>query len=254
MTVRKYGWRPSRPDHRNLKYRPHVNASTLPTSVDLRTNPAMPTVWDQGELGSCTAHGGGALHMYMHNLLWPKNEFMPSRLAIYYGERVLEGSVGEDAGASVADCMKVLNQTGAGHETIWPYDITKFTKKPPKQLYLDACKYKVQKYESVDNTQGDLLKTALAAGKPVVGGFTVYESFEGSAVAKTGIVPMPSKDESVLGGHCVLIVGYDDAKQWFIVRNSWGTGWGDSGYCYMPFDYWTNPDLASDCWVASVVA
>ena len=251
--IRKYGWRPSRPDHRNLKYSP-VAQVDLPAAVDLRTNAAMPAVWDQGELGSCTAHGGGALHMFMHTKQWPKAQFMPSRLAIYYGERALEGSINEDSGASVADCLKVLSNTGAGHETLWPYDITKFKVKPSKQLYLDACKYKVQKYEQVDNTKAAMLKTALAAGKPVVFGFTVYESFEGDSVAKTGVVPMPAKTEAVLGGHCVLLVGYDDSKHQWIVRNSWGPSWGDKGYCYFPYAYLTNPDLASDFWVADVVA
>jgi C1A family cysteine protease len=190
----------------------------------------------------------------MHTLQWPKAGFMPSRLAIYYGERSLEGTVSQDAGASVADCLKVLYKTGAGHESIWAYDIAKFTVKPPKQLYLDAAKYKVQKYEQVDNTNATLLKTALAAGKPIVFGFTVYESFEGADVAKTGVVPMPGKDESVLGGHCVLLVGYDDSKKQWIVRNSWGTGWGQAGYCFFPYAYLTNADLASDFWVADVVA
>jgi C1A family cysteine protease len=251
-TIRRYGWRPSRPDHRNFKYSPTPHAA-LPASVDLRKNPAMPAIWDQGELGSCTAHGGGALHCYMHNLN-KAGTFMPSRLGIYYCERDLEGTVKEDAGASVADCLKVLNKTGAGHEKLWPYNIAKFKQKPPKQLYLDAAKYRVQKYEQVDNTNATLLKTALAAGKPVVFGFTVYESFEAESVAKTGVVPMPGKDESVLGGHCVLLVGYDDSKKQWIVRNSWGTGWGDQGYCYFPYAFLTNADLASDFWVADVVA
>jgi C1A family cysteine protease len=150
--------------------------------------------------------------------------------------------------------MKVLSQQGAGHETLWPYNTAKFTQKPPKSYYLDCCKYKIQKYESVDNTQANLLKAALAAGRPVVLGFTVYESFEAAAVAKTGIIPMPAPTESVLGGHCVLLVGYDDSKSQWIVRNSWGTGWGQAGYCEFPYAYLTNPNLASDFWVASVVA
>jgi C1A family cysteine protease len=92
------------------------------------------------------------------------------------------------------------------------------------------------------------MKACLASGYPFIFGFTVYDSFESDAVAKTGIVPMPSKTELVLGGHAVMAVGYDDSKKWFIVRNSWGEDWGDKGYFYIPYDYLTNKNLASDFW------
>jgi C1A family cysteine protease len=98
------------------------------------------------------------------------------------------------------------------------------------------------------------MKGCLASGFPIVGGFSVYSSFESDQVAKTGIVPMPAKNESQLGGHCVLIVGYDDAKQWFIIRNSWSDTWGAQGYCYMPYAYWTNPSLASDFWQIDLIS
>jgi C1A family cysteine protease len=89
---------------------------------------------------------------------------------------------------------------------------------------------------------------------PFAFGFTVYESFESDAVAQTGIVPMPSSNEEVLGGHAVLAVGYDDASTSFIVRNSWGPNWGQKGYYQMPYGYLTNTDLASDFWAIQVVS
>lgn len=92
------------------------------------------------------------------------------------------------------------------------------------------------------------LKGALAAGFPVVLGFTVYESFEGADVAATGVVPMPGAGEKVLGGHCVVAVGYDDSSQRFIIRNSWGAGWGQDGYATMPYPYLLSSSLASDFW------
>jgi C1A family cysteine protease len=73
-------------------------------------------------------------------------------------------------------------------------------------------------------------------------------------VAQTGIVPMPSPQEQLLGGHCVVAVGYDDAQQRFIVRNSWGEGWGKNGYCTMPYAYLTDTDLSSDFWTIRLVA
>ena len=84
-------------------------------------------------------------------------------------------------------------------------------------------------------------------------GFTVYESFESQEVAKTGVVPMPAPGEQVVGGHAVLAVGYDDSAQTFMVRNSWGTGWGQAGYFTMPYAYLTTRGLSSDFWTIRIV-
>ena len=100
----------------------------------------------------------------------------------------------------------------------------------------------------------NLLKGCLAAGYPFVFGFTVYESFESQEVARSGVVPMPSSGEKILGGHAVLAVGYDDSTQRFIVRNSWGTGWGMSGYFTMPYQYVTDSNLADDLWTIRLIA
>ncbi len=92
------------------------------------------------------------------------------------------------------------------------------------------------------------MRACVAEGFPFVFGFTVYESFESQQVARTGIVPMPGRAERVVGGHAVVGVGYHGAEKRFIVRNSWGTGWGMKGYCTMPYDYLANPNLAEDFW------
>jgi C1A family cysteine protease len=76
----------------------------------------------------------------------------------------------------------------------------------------------------------------------------VYDSFETPEVAQTGIVPMPKDTERMLGGHAVMAVGYDEKKQYFFVRNSWGEAWGDRGYFYMPYAYLQNKYLSSDFW------
>jgi len=92
------------------------------------------------------------------------------------------------------------------------------------------------------------MKHTLSAGWPFVFGFVVYESFESGITAQTGIVSMPKKGEKVLGGHAVVAVGYSDDKKWIIVRNSWGSKWGDKGYCYMPYAYFISSSLSSDFW------
>lgn len=206
----------------------------------------MPAVYDQGQLGSCTGNGiAGAIEFDQKKQ--GTTEYTPSRLFIYYNERVIEGTVSQDAGAPIRDGIKVVVKLGAPPEGDWPYDITEFAKKPPATAYTDAKKDIVSSYARVaqDLTQ---MRGCLAAGFPFVFGFTVYDSFESQQVAQTGIVPMPSPGESVLGGHCVVAVGYDDSERHFIIRNSWGTGWCLQGYCFMPYEYLMSRQLANDFW------
>ena len=241
-----YGWIRDLPDDRDFVYgAPLVRfPQGLPPSVDLRSE--CPPVYDQGQLGSCTGNGiAGAIEFDQRKL--GNREFTPSRLFIYYNERVIEGTVSQDAGAQIRDGIKAVATLGAPPETDWPYDIAKFAQRPPPQAYSDAKQDLVSAYARVvqDITQ---MRGCLAEGYPFVFGFTVYESFESASVAQTGVVPMPATGEAVLGGHCVVAVGYDDTKRQFTIRNSWGTGWGLNGYCLMPYEYLINPRLASDFW------
>jgi C1A family cysteine protease len=250
-SIKKYGWLPDLPDHRDLQFSEKFTAqAVLPASVDLSSK--MPAVYDQGELGSCTANAIGAAFEY--DLIQQKlPSFTPSRLFIYYNERSVEGTIKSDAGAMIRDGIKVVNKLGACKEVTWTYDITKFAKKPTTAAFKEAMSHLGVKYYSVNQTENDV-KTALASGFPVVFGFTVYEGFESPAVAKTGVLNMPTSTERQLGGHAVLIVGYDDAKKQFKVRNSWGSSWGMKGYFVMPYQYVTNPKLASDFWVLQQIS
>ena len=92
------------------------------------------------------------------------------------------------------------------------------------------------------------LKAALIQGYPIVFGFVVYSNFETDKVKSTGIMEMPTEGDIIVGGHAVAVVGFDDKKKYFIVRNSWGTEWGDEGYFYMPYEFILNPRYASDFW------
>ena len=252
LTVRRaskhgaYGWVRDIPDARDFAYSaPLVRfPQGLPTSVDLR--PDCPPIYDQGQLGSCTGNGiAGAIEFDQRKQ--GAKEFTPSRLFIYYNERVIEGTVSQDAGAQVRDGIKSVATIGAPPETDWLYNITKFAQKPPLSAYRDAKQDLVKSYSRVAQDVMQM-KGCLADGYPFVFGFTVYESFESSEVAETGIVPMPASGEKVVGGHCVVAVGYDDGKRLFFIRNSWGPDWGQSGYCQMPYEYLMTPHLASDFW------
>ncbi len=242
---RVYGWTPDLPDHRDYMFTAVRRVvAKLPTSVDLR--PSCPPVEDQGALGSCTGNAiAGALEFLELKDKLPLVDL--SRLFIYYNERVMEHTVNSDSGAQIRDGIKSVAKQGVCSEAKWPYDIKKFAAKPTPACYKEALKHCISQYQRLSTL--DDMRSTLASGYPFVFGFTVYESFESQDVAKTGVVPMPQKSERMLGGHAVVGVGYDDAQKRFIVRNSWGTDWGMQGYFTIPYDYLSNPHLASDFWV-----
>jgi C1A family cysteine protease len=246
-----YGWIRDLPDARDFLYAaPLIRfPQGLPPSVDLRSE--CPPVYDQGQLGSCTANGIAAAVEFDQRKQGTK-EFVPSRLFIYYNERVIEGTVNQDSGAQVRDGIKSVATLGVPPETDWPYDIKKFTDKPSPNAFADAKHDLVSSYARVSQNLAQM-QGCLAEGYPFVFGFTVYESFESETVSETGVVPMPQPGETVIGGHCVLAVGYDNDKRVFIIRNSWGADWGLKGYCLMPYEYLLSSSLASDFWTIRAV-
>ena len=209
-------------------------------------------MYDQGQLGSCTANAIAAA-LEFDQTKEKQQVFMPSRLFIYYNERDMEGTVNEDSGAQIRDGIKSVAQQGDCPETLWPYDITKFAVKPPAQCYQQALKFKALQYQRLSQILNQL-KGCLASGYPFVFGFTVYSSFESKQVAQTGHAPMPSPSEASVGGHAVMAVGYDDSQNWFIVRNSWGIGWGMQGYFTLPYAYLLERNLANDFWTIRIVS
>jgi C1A family cysteine protease len=202
-------------------------------------------------LGSCTANAiGGAIEF--DQIKQKLKASTPSRLFIYYNERAIEGTIDTDSGAQIRDGIKSVASQGACPEPMWPYVEQSYANRPPAPCYKYAKLHPAVQYARVTQSVGQL-KACVAAGYPFVFGFTVYESFESDAVAKSGIVPMPATTEMLLGGHAVMAVGYDDAAQRFLVRNSWGTSWGMGGYFTIPYVYLTDGNLADDFWVIRVV-
>lgn len=244
------GWKKQLPDFRDFKLVPMATLAPLPAVMDLR--PSCPPVYDQGQLGSCTANAiAGAFEF--ETLRQGLPDFTPARLFIYYNERVIEGDVSQDNGAQIRDGMKSIASQGICPETDWPYDVGRFAVKPLATCYTDALKNKAIQYFALAQDLNSL-KACLASGFPFVFGISVFDSFESPDVASTGMVPMPAPTESCLGGHAILCVGYDDSKQAFIFRNSWGASWALGGYAYIPYAYLTNGDMASDFWTLRSVA
>lgn len=257
--MRKLNWRRDLPDHRDFKYGlsllPKAQERPIPDAVDLR--PFCPPVFEQKNIGSCTGQTIAAaleflaLEEIRNKVVGGTEAFTPgvyeavSRLFIYYQERVIEGTVNEDAGATIRGGIKAVSSFGACREALWPYDESKIFEKPTAHAYEEASKFKATSYYRINSL--DEILVCLAEGYPVCFGFSVYDSFTGDDIAKTGVMDMPSATESVQGGHAVLAVGYDRNKKHLIVRNSWGEEWGDQGHFYMPFEVVTYR-IAADFW------
>ena len=249
--IRRYGWIPDLPDHRDELFSAPVTALlALPPRMDLR--PKCPPVYDQGQLGSCTANSIGAAMEFEQMKQKLANVFVPSRLFIYYNERVMERTVDSDSGAQIRDGIKSIAKQGACPESEWPYVIARFKTRPRKSCYVEALRHRVVLYQRLIPTLNQL-RGCLATGYPFVFGFTVYEGFESPKVAKTGHASMPKPEERALGGHAVMAVGYDDPKQWFLLRNSWGPEWGMKGYFTLPYAYVTGHELTADFWTIRLV-
>jgi C1A family cysteine protease len=242
MTKNVYGWHPDLHDQRDLKFSNVRKAVSLPDSVDLRKYCS--AVEDQGDLGSCTANAGVGLLEFLDKK--PDSVYTNlSRLFLYYNTRLIEGTVRYDSGCTIRGTMKSIFKYGVCAESKWPYKILKYKTKPTASSYTEGKKRTISGYYSM-RTLGDI-KASIAEGMPVLFGFTVYENFESDEVARTGILDMPGVNDTVLGGHAILAVGYDDKTQRLIVRNSYGNTWGDNGYFYMPYEYVTSK-IASDFW------
>jgi C1A family cysteine protease len=250
-----FGCIPDRKDDRDLK---HVFSAAyraaLPKSVDLRAG--LPPVFDQGTLGSCTANAIATAHMFSQKKQPGGTLLVPSRLFIYFEERVLLGTTGSDSGAQIRDGFKVINKKGTCREdgadpACWPYDVSKFKKKPPQPCYDAALKHQSIEYRSVSPDLSNI-RAALASGYLVVFGFTVYSSFLTDAVARTGLMPVPKRGETKKGGHAIAGAGYDDAKGHLIIRNSWDDTWGDKGDFYMPYEI-IDKGMARDFWTLKTV-
>ncbi len=249
----KFGWNRDTPDHRDMRYTipAHLTSfDALPSLIDMR--PQCPAPYNQLELGACT---GEALTGLVHFDIMkqdPSKAWQPSALFVYYNERVLGNSINEDAGAELRDGIKSLVRWGVCPEQYWPYIIDKFKTKPSAQAYKNAITHRIDNYMRLWQDEHSL-KACLVEGFPFVLGISAYESFQSDEVAATGIVPMPTMTERLLGGHAVMCVGYDDSTRMYIVRNSYGIDWGQQGYFLIPYDYVHHPDLAADMWVVKFV-
>jgi len=247
--LKNYGWKRDLPDSRDRKFKVGRPVS-LPPSVDLRKH--CPPVYDQLELGSCTANALGAAFQY-EQMKHEKPDFIPSRLFIYYNERVMEGTIKEDSGAMIRTGIKTMVKEGVCPEKMWKYKTWKFKKPPPPNCYKEGLNNQVLEYLRISPHTLYGVKKCLHNGFPISFGFMIFESMMSDNVAKTGEVPIPGPSEQPMGGHAVLAVGYDDERKCLLVRNSWGKNWGIGGYFWLPYYFVSEPNMSADYWTIRMV-
>jgi C1A family cysteine protease len=227
------------------KNQPQVKLIQLPLNFSLNTYRNF--VYEQGELESCTANAFCAAFRILQKIYNKYPGFEPSRLYFYYYERFLEGTVFEDVGAAIIDGENYVKRCGICSENLWPYDITKFTEHPPPNCTKQALNYKISNFNVLNIYSNNLIyniKHLLYNKVPVLTAIYIYTSFMSAITANTGVVEIPDvNSEEKLGGHEVLITGYNDSTQMFTVLNSWGILWGSSGNCYIPYSYISNENL-----------
>lgn len=245
---RSFGWLKQPEDPRDFPlhaYRPDVLMAALPTSVDLR-GPNQPAIQNQGSLGSCVAWACVRAYRYVQRLAgYP--DFDGSELFTYYGARELGGfPVTQDTGSYLRDGIKTLVQNGNAEESTWPYAVSLFATRPNQSAYANAQSHQATRYLAVQNMEPQV-KAVLASGYPVVFGIPIYQNFPQGNGVET--IPMPQGQ--VIGGHAMTVVGYDDARQAYLLANSWGASWGVNGFAWMPYAYFTSQ--ATDLWMIDAV-
>jgi len=201
-------------------------------------------ILDQDQLGSCVSNASYSTFYIMSN-----GKIQLSRLQLYFCARGFEKlSLTEDTGLNLLGTLQTIKLYGLTDEENWPYVITNFANLAPAPSFTQL--YTLNNY-SYANVIQDLahIKECLILNIPILIGVSVYNSFESTTANSTGVIPMPSSNESLLGGHCIVLVGYDDNSGYFKFQNSWGKKWGDKGYGYLPYNYVTDSTLTHDLYV-----
>jgi|LauGreSuBDMM15SN_2_FD.fasta_scaffold02973_5 C1A family cysteine protease len=226
-------------DDRDYVYQSRLTAPIL-KSVTIASTNTIP-IFDQGSLGSCVANA----FIQCINIM-TKKTVMGSRLYLYFnGRAVAKYPLELDDGLSVRDGCKSIAKYGLCDENIWPYNVSLFADLPSLQAYQKSLLFKSFVYSFVNQDINSIKNCLNTTKNPIIFGINIYSSF--LSVGSNGIIPLPNvKTETVEGGHCMIMIGYDDSNQWVICVNSWGTEWGNKGICYLPYSYLLNPDLSSD--------
>ncbi len=251
---------PATPD-KQLQYK----LSAKQPVIDLTTKKKFPPIYDQGYIGACTANVFALAFYFIllnnkeYSNFLNKTNFEPSRLWLYYQQRLIEGNLETDAGAQLYSGIIVLKTKGLCSERLYPYIQTKYKESPELYTYIEAINYKLDDYRILKQNLNDM-KASIQLGNPFFFGIYLFKSksqekpdIDLITKEKNWILPYPTYNDDYVGGHAITAVGYDDDKKLMKIRNSWGENWGDKGHFYLPYEYILDSDFCADFYVISSV-
>jgi len=214
----------------------------IPACYSIPATKLSTTILDQGSVGDCVCN---AAAFTITSII---KTMKPSRLCLYALARILtDVKLSDDSGLNVIDACSAIKKYGVCQETAWPYIESTFSILPSLSAMKSCNTFNSFAYYFVNQDLQSIKQALVTNASPIIFGICVYDSFMTSQVTSTGMIPMPNtKTESLQGGHCLLLVGYNDSTQLFTAINSWGTDWGKKGYCYFPYKYLTDTNLAMD--------
>jgi hypothetical protein len=222
------------------------STGTVPTkSTPTSFNISKPTIsiLNQGTLGDCVCNAFSYAISFQTN-----NSNNLSRLLMYAICRILDGvPLSEDSGTTISSACTALKNYGTCNEILYPYNVSNFINFPPLSTYQNSKLFRTFTYTYVEQNLTSIKTCLQTYNIPIVFGLILYSSFMTTTVTTTGVVPLPNVNkEKLQGGHCMVLVGYNDTTQTFLCANSWGTSWGMKGYCSIPYTYLLNTKLAGD--------
>lgn len=272
-----HGWKPDPPDPRDLTIEhPGHQSATVPWEPEVPDPPPpridlrkwFPPTINQGKLPICTA----ATVVGMASYLAKRAHGVDSTISTLFNYRVSRALGGDPdhQGSWLRYAMAAWALCGVIEEQYWPFKADMLDTDPPAfcfavaQNFRSVCQFRVD-HTAPTQEYLDALRKTLARGLPVTLGMHLHPSLVQSF--STGIIPVPGKDEQALGGHAVLLVGYDDDKDVsvpagtpgappegthsqpgaFLIRNSWGQDWAEDGYGWLPYG-WVLGGLVQDSW------
>ena len=214
----------------------------IPASYSVPATKLSNNILDQGSVGTCVCNAAAfTINSTIKTL-------KPSRLCLYALARILTNVLlSDDSGLNVIDACYAIKKYGVCQETVCQYIESNFSVMPSLSALKNCNTFNSFAYYFVNQDLQSIKQALVTNASPIIFGINVYDSFMTSQVASSGMIPIPNTTtETLLGGHCLVLVGYNDSTQHFTAINSWGTDWGKKGYCYFPYEYLTDPNLAMD--------
>lgn len=253
-----FGWKPDLPDIHDkfyqfdkIEFTPDTDTETDSDSetensfkidrVDLRDQ--FPSVYDQASLHCSVPCSILSVYRFFTKKSNPEEEYIPSRIHLHQLTSLIDSN---DKSLSIKNALHILEKVGTVSEDIIGYG--EYPDQDERFIGIETKVPKMIKFRKVEQTK-EQFKRALDAGYPIIFGMSLYSSSLTDGARKTGEIKIPTKSDQVVGGISMVLVGYDNQRKQWIVRNNWGKGWGDKGYGYIPYNYLTNPQLANSFWV-----